>query len=40
MNLAVLTSNGRVCPQCGEIVQLTSRFLTATLEPGLNVCEQ
>jgi len=23
MNLAVLTSNGRVCPQCGEIVQLT-----------------
>jgi hypothetical protein len=40
MIIAVLASDGRVCPQCGEIVQLTSRFLTATLETGLNVCEQ
>lgn len=23
MSIAVLTSNGRACPQCGEIVQLT-----------------
>jgi hypothetical protein len=23
MSIAVLTSNGRVCPQCGKIVQLT-----------------